>query len=242
MIPDHLNTLATVCGMALLTVLTASLVSSYHKSQQQRRARIRQLMAGILRLEGLLQSLAEVSLPREARLLLRRDILARYRTLRRVHRGYPAIDSLIRQAQNRCDSEGPDAGVVLPVPPGQEVFELWIGGLREVTDIVRYGRLHEPVPVSGRNGMLQQLLERQAECLYGHHMNQADKLKQAGRTLNARSRIQGMQEQIRSLGVHSERVDELMREAEKAYQFLMYGAAAVTAAEQQPAQPVAAGG
>lgn len=239
MIPDDLKTLATVSGMLILAVLAASLVVSYHNSQQLRRARLRQLVAGIRRLEGLLQVLAGVSLPRDVRLLLRRDILARYRAVRRVHRGYPGIDSQIQQASSRLDSEGMDAGSVLPVPPSQEVFDLWIGGLRALTDIVRYGQLQEAVPVASRTGVLQQLLVRQAECLYGHHMNQVDKLKQAGRNLNARSRIQVLQEQVRALGVHDERVDALMAEAEMAYQYLIYGPAMVTDMAEAPVAAVA---
>lgn len=242
MIPDNLNSMAAVTGMVVLAVLTASLVTRYQQSQQQRRARIRQLMAGVHRLEELLQRLAGISLPGDVRILLRRDILARYRAVRRVYRGYPGVDRLIQQAEQRLNAEAPDAGAVLPVPPDTLTFEQWISGLHEVIEMVRYGRLLEPVPLTTRSGLLQQLLEREAECLYGHHMNEADKFKQADRMTQARSRVQLAQELIRGLGVRTERVNGLLGEAEQAYQFLLRGPSAVTVAEEGSEPPVAAQG
>lgn len=230
MIPDNLNTIAAVTGMVVLAVLMASLVTRYQQSQQQRRARIRQLLAGAQQLEDLLQLLAGIPLPRDARSLLRRDILARYRAVQRVHRGYPGVGRLIRQRAQRLDSEGPDAAAALPVAPNPQTFHLWIVGLHEVIEIIRYGRLLEPVPLPTRNGVLQSLLEREAECLYGHHMHEVDKLKQAGRVAAARHRIQHLQEQIRMLGVRSDRISQLLDETEQAYQYLLHGPAAMDAA------------
>lgn len=223
MIPEHLQTIAAVAGMIVLAVLTASLVTSYHTSQQLRRMRIRQLIGGIHGLEALLQLLAGVSLPRDVRLLFRRDILARYRALKRVHASYPGIDEQIARARRQLEGESPDAGPTVPVPPSQQVYEQWMAGLSEAVDIVRHGRLQLAVPLPERAAALQRLLERQAECLYGYHMNEVDKFKQEGRIINARSRIQNLQDLIRSLGVHTPRVEELLDESEKAYQFLMYG-------------------
>jgi hypothetical protein len=232
MIPEHLQTIAVVAGMIFLAVLTASLVTSYHTSQQLRRMRIRQLIVGIHGMEGLLQQLVGVSLPRDVRLLFRRDILARYRALKRVHGSYPGIDDQIGKARRQLEGEAPDAGPVLPVPPSQQVYEQWMAKLSEVVEVVRHGQLKVAVPLPERTAMLQQLLERQAECLYGYHMNEVDKFKQEGRIINARSRIQSLQDLIRSLGVHTPRVEELLDESEKAYQFLMYG---TTLDEESPA-------
>lgn len=223
MIPEHLQTLAAVAGMIILTIFAASLVTSYNTSQQLRRMRIRQLVLGVHRLEEVQQQLVGIALPRDIRLLIRRDILARYRAIKRVHSHYPDIDRQIREARQKLDAEGPDSGPAMPVPPNTQVYEQWINGLTELVQMLRFGSTHEPVPLSQRAVLLQLLLERQVECLYGHHMNEVDKLKQEGREISARSRIQTMQDLIRSLGIHTPRVEELLDESEKAYHFLMYG-------------------
>jgi hypothetical protein len=121
------------------------------------------------------------------------------------------------------------------VPPSQQVFETWIAGLTEAINTIRYSNLNDPVPLPDRTRMLQQLLERQAECLYGYHMNEVDRLKQEGRSVNARSRIQSTQDLIRSLSIHTDRVSELLDESEKAYQFLMYGPAGIEGGSQSAA-------
>jgi hypothetical protein len=55
-------------------------------------------------------------------------------------------------------------------------------------------------------------------------MTQADKLKQEGRYMTARNRIQQAQEMLRGLGLNTERVQQLLREAEAAYRYLLDGA------------------
>jgi hypothetical protein len=238
----NLNSIAAVAGMVVLAVLAAGLVTRYQQSQQQRRARIRQLVAGVRRLEELLLRLVGVSLPRDIRCLLRQDILNRYRAVHRVHRGYPGVDKLIRQAEQRLGAEGPDAGAVLPVPPDPQTFERWIAGLHEVAGIIRHGRLLEPVPVATRNRLFQQLQEREVECMYGYHMNEADKFKQAGRLSQALYRARFVRDRLRALGMNSERIRGLLNEAEQACQFLQHGANAVTGSVGAAAPSAAAQG
>lgn len=236
MIPDNLSVMVSVIALVAATLLAAGLVGAYQRHQQYRRRRIQALIQGAQRNERLLQQLSGVNLPHDIRVLLRRDIQDRYRAVAALHAGYPAIGELVQQAEQRCSSEPGDAGRQLPVPPDATVFEQWRQGMQELLALVQHNGVLRPLAAATRRDYQEQLLVRLAECLYGHHMNEADKLKQDARHMTARNRIQHLQEMLRALPSSSERIQELLAEAEAAYRYLLDGI--VRAAEDQ----LAAGG
>jgi len=223
MLPDNLSVLAAVTGMVVLTVLAASLVSVYQRHLELKRQRIHRLLWGAQRAERLLAELAAISLPRDIRVLLRRDIIARYRGIARMHSAYPGITQVVSQAEQRLSAEGGDVGQVLPVPADDEVFEQWQMAIGELYELLQPGRLVTPLAAENRAELRAQLLERQAECLFGHFMHQADLLKQQDRELAARKRISQLLEMLTAQGLHSVRVQDLHRQADAAYQYLVYG-------------------
>jgi hypothetical protein len=231
MIPDNLTIPAAVIGMAVLTVVAAGLFSSYQRGQAYKRLRLQRLLLGAHHAEDLLERLVGVSLPRDIRVLLRQDIHDRYRLVARLHSRYPEVDKLITQSEQRRAAEGSDVGKVLPVPKDYATFEQWQSGFGELLAIIQMGGLLKPLPANLRQRYRVQLLERHAECLYGHFMNQADKCKTDDRPSVARSQIQQLTERLRALGVKTDRTQELLAQAEEAYQYLLTGA---TPAEGSP--------
>jgi hypothetical protein len=223
MIPASLNIVSAVIGLVVLTLLAASLVSAYQRHVQLKRHHIQRLLLGAQRAERLLAQLAAIALPRDIRLLLRQDILDRYRAVARLHKGYPAIEPMIQQALQRLNGEGSDVGQVLPVPADEEAFGLWQSGIAELLEVLTRGGLLRPQAPDARQTYRERLLERQAECCFGHYMHLADELKQQGRATIARSRIQHLSELLLSLDLHSKRVESLRAQAEEAYQYLMRG-------------------
>lgn len=233
MIPDNLTLPAAVLGMAVLTLVSAGLFSSYQRAQAHKRRRIQALILGVRRAEVLLSRLAPTSLPRDIRVLLRQDIHDRYRLVARIHPRYPRIQQLIEQAEQRRSAEGGDAGMVLPVPGDPETLASWQAGFGELLDMLARGGLVAPLPADLRERHRTQVIERQAECLFGHFMNQADKRKGEGRLNAARGQVQQLTESLRNLPVRTERTADLLRQAEQAYRYLVDGTV--------PAEDAAAG-
>lgn len=225
MIPDKLTVYVAVLAMAMLTLLVASLFSSYQRAQAHKRLLIQQLQRGLRRNESLLMRLAPVSLPRDARVALRQDILDRYRRIKALNWRTPGIDSLIEQSEQRLNAEGGDAGPKTPVPADTVVFERWQQAFLELMTLVQSGSLSRPLTGEARHKLVVQILERQAECIYAHHLNQADKAKADDRRPVARRQIQQATEWIRALGVDTERVQALLKQADEAYQYLLTGEA-----------------
>jgi hypothetical protein len=223
MIPGNLSIMVAVIAMVIATLLAASLVSTYQRHQHYRRRHVQALLQGAQRNERLLTQLPGVSLPRDVRVLLRRDIQDRYRAVARLYAGYPGIGDLLRQAEQRLGAEGGDSSRQLPIAPDDAVFSQWQAGMQELLAVIPQGGILRPLPPGTCQEYLSQLRERLAECLFGHYMNQANKLKQEGRHMIARNRIQHLQELLRGLGSHSERVRELLAEAESAYRYLLDG-------------------
>jgi len=225
MIPDNLTIPVAVIGMAVLTVIAAGLFSSYQRGQAYKRLRLQRLMQGIQRIEVLLEQLAGVSLPRDIRVLLRQDIHDRYRLVARLYARYPQVGNLIAQSEQRRNAEGSDVGKVLPVPEDYAAFEQWQLGFSELLTIIQTDGLLRSQPAHLRQRYRVQLLERQAESLFGHFMNQADKCKADDRPSVARSQIQQLTERLRAFEIKTERTKELLTQAEEAYQYLLTGAA-----------------
>lgn len=223
MIPDNLTVYVAVLGMAALTLLAASLFASYQRAQAYKRLLLQRLIMDASRDEHLLQRLSPVSLPREVRVALRQDILDRYRRVKRLHGRYRGIDQLISQSEQRLNSEGGDGGGALPVPADSQVFEQWQQAFQELLLLIRTGALSRPMSVPDRQRLSNLVLERQAECLFGHYMNLADKLKSDDRTAYARSQLQQLTEWLRGLGINTERIQSLIKQAEEAYQYLLTG-------------------
>lgn len=234
MVPHNISIMAAVLGMVVLTILAASMVSAYQRHLAIKRQRIQRLLHGAQRGERLLTQLAGVSLPRDIRLMLRNDVLDRYRAVSMLHKSYPGIEQMIQQAQQRINAEGIDAGQVLPVPANEEVFEQWQVCIAELFELLKGKGLLRPQAPDVCQTYREQLLERQAECLFGHFMNMADQLKQSGREMVARNRIQQLSELLRALGLHTKRVNALIEQAEEAYQYLLNSQ--VTAAGQGAAK------
>lgn len=223
MIPDNLTMPVTVIAMAVLSLLAGALFRAYQRSQQLKRARIQHLVKGARHAEHLLVDLSGVSLPREVRLALRQDIYDRYRLVGRIHSGYPRVDQLIREAEQRRGSEGGDARQALPVADSAETLTRWVNAIKEIEQIVQHGGLLKPLAVEQRSTLFTALAERHAECLFGFFMNEADKLKTGGRVLAARNRLQHLLELLRAVGARTERIMELIGQAEEAYQYLLTG-------------------
>ncbi len=235
MIPDNLTVYVAVLGMAMLTLLVASLFSSYQRAQAHKRLLIQQLQLGVQRNESLLMRLAPVSLPREIRLALRRDTFDRYRRIKALNRRNPGIDNLLAQSEERLNSEGGDTGPKTPVPADTAVFERWQKGFNELMQLVQGGRLSRPIAGEARHKLVVAILERQAESIFAHHMNQADEMKADGRLPMARRQIQQATEWIRALGVHTDRVEALLKQADEAYQYLLTGEAPTPSEEKYSA-------
>lgn len=223
MIPDSLTVPATVLGMAVLSLLVASLYRTYQRAQAERRMLIQRQLAAVQRNEAVLAALAAVNLPRDVRILLRRDTLGRLQRVRALYRSAPGLAARIAQARDRLDAEAPDAGSQTPVPPDAGTFDQWQHGFADLLATLHQGGLLAPPDPAERRRLAAAILERQAECLFGHFMHQADKLKGEDRKIGARSQLQQLIDWIRALGVQTSRTEDLIRQADEAYQYLLKG-------------------
>lgn len=223
MIADYLSIPVTVVGMALLTLVAAGLLSTYQRGQAYKRLRLQGLLQGARHMETLLTQMAGASLPRDVRVMLRQEIRDRYRLIARIHPRFPQVQRLITEAEQKRGAEGSDVGQALPVPDSQATFDQWQAGFRELLAILQAGALLKPPAPDLAARYRRQLLEREAECLFGHFMNQADKFKGEGRASVARTQVQQLTEWLRSLPTKTERTQDLLAQAEEAYQYLLKG-------------------
>ena len=206
-----MNLFITLGGLLILTLMLASLLRRYQERMAEKRLRIQRIIRGVDEIEDLLRQSTGCSLPAEIERVLREDVLARFHLVRKISRRFKGIAALIEGAEQ-----------ALAQPPGgprqrvQDKYQLQqvIKDLGELMDFLRAGRLLQPLPVEQLRRYVEQVGTRRAECVYRFHMEQAVRLRQAGRLHDALTHCNRVRTFVHEYGPANEQVKAWYAEAE----------------------------
>lgn len=211
MIPEEWKMAVVVLGLVLALLLASSLVQRYQRYKAEQRARLRRVLATIASIEGAMEKLKILPLSREVRVMLRGEVLDRFKLVRRIHRAYPDLEQRLQQARSRMDSEGPDSGGSVPPVQDQQQFQALQGALGELIDFL--GRAGKGA--RQKENLLRELKERNAEVLASFHIVQASRAREQGDTRLALRHLHSLMEQLSTRGPNTVFVRQLYQEAEK---------------------------
>ncbi len=202
-----------VLGMVVATLLMAALVTRYQAHQSLVRTRVRQVEHRLLGIVNALHELRTVPFSRELRVTLRSEILARYRCIRKLYRGYPEIADKIAKAEAALDAEGgPTAGSVGKIE-NEQVFFRMTGAFHELIDLMERGDTLQPIPGDVRGIFHRELGERRAEMYSRYHLVEAGRQQKLNNLVGARSHVSSLLLLLRQQGPPTEFVRELQAEA-----------------------------
>jgi hypothetical protein len=205
-----------VLGLVVATLVLASLHQRYQVHQAQIRTAVRRIENQLLAIEEALAHLARVPLSRELRVLLRADVLARYRRIAKLHRGYPDIKSRVAEAETAMHGEGAPPGGGVGTIDSEQQFRQWLGALDALREVVHFNALCQPLPRDVKTIFERELGERRAEVLARFHLIEARRLEAQGDITKARAHLTTLMQRLRRQGPSTEFVQALYAEAEQA--------------------------
>ena len=204
----------TVLAMLALALALAAALNRYQALQIDVRALVRHLDSGATALVAAFAALGRVPLSKELRLVLRSEVLARYRRIRRLYRRYPAIVERIAEAERALGTEGPrPPGGVGPIE-GEQAFRKTIAALDQLNRILGRGQMLQPLPADVRSIFRKELAERRAEVMSRFHLVEARRCERRGHENRARTHLLALLQGLRQSGPATEFVRLLYAEAE----------------------------
>lgn len=203
-------------GLVVGTLVLVGLSNRNPLHQAARRSIVRRMEVAIRRVEQALDGLADVSLDRDVRQALRRDVLDRYRMIGNVFKSYPGLVTSIQQAEMRLDAEASDRHHEASPPVEERELRKLIHTLDDLRDYLEIeGTLH-PLSAQKRQLFTQYLGEYAAELLANHYHAEFDRLVDAGRLEEGRALLTQFMASLGTRGPDTERVRELYHAAEVA--------------------------
>lgn len=218
-IPDHLRVYLAVGGLMFILLLVASLISKYEQYQSSRRLAVQRILSVTRVIEASLEDTRKVGLPPGLGKLLRNELLARYFTVRQIYPRYPAINTLVAQADERTRNEpegqaAPNSSAV----SSDEDFKRYVAGNNEIIRL-----LHGRLLGSGLNRELRAahqagLLEFQLLVAYQFYSRSALDLAGKGDWYKAQRAIRSFEGFLHGQPGTSPRATRLRSEARKLMQ------------------------
>ena len=204
----------TVLAMLMLALAMGSVLNRYQAYQSDVRALVRRLDSGATAIMVALAALGRVPLSKELRLILRSEVLARYRRIRRLYRRYPAIIERIAEAQRALGAEGPRSPGGVGAIEGEQVLRKTIAALDHLNQFLGQGQMLQPLPDDVRTIFRKELLERRAEVMSRFHLVEAKRYERQGYENRARTHLIALLQGLRQNRPATEFVRLLYAEAE----------------------------
>lgn len=213
---EEWGVLLAVLGLLAATLLLASVQQRYQRHQAEVRAVVRRCESTLLRIGGALTDLGQLPLSRELRVVLRADILARYKGIARLYRGYPNIKRRVTDAETALNAEADLPGRNVGPIESEQVFSRLTAALDILMDTIRHDRMLQPLPVDVRGIFERELGDRRAEVTARFHLVAARRLEQEGDLSKGRAHLTTLMQRLRRQWPSTPFVRALYAEAEQA--------------------------
>lgn len=205
-----------VMGLVAATLLLAAVHRRYQAHQAKVRAAVRQIEHQLVLTLSALDDLAGVPLSREIRVLLRADVLARYRRIAKLHRAYPNLRQRIADAETSLHAQGEPLPGGVGVITDVQTYRRYYRALEALVAVVCHGATLQPIPRDVRSIFARELGERRAEVASRFHLVEARRLEIAGDLIKGRAHLTTLMQLLRGHGTRTPFVQAFYDEAEQA--------------------------
>jgi len=210
-----------VLGLVAAALLAASLVHRYQRYKAQQRAQIRRLASAIPLIDESMGELGPVPLSQPLRVMLRGDVVDRYRTIRNIHKAYPQIDKQLQQAQGKLSSEGPAVADSVPPIEDEGQRNRLCAALERLVEFLERGGPISHHRTEERLQFIRELKERRAEVMARYHIVSANRLADQGDTRHAAQHLHSLMTWLLQQGPNTDFVRALYAEAETQHHQLL---------------------
>ncbi|EGV51000.1 hypothetical protein [Candidatus Endoriftia persephone] len=209
---EQYTLIAILGGLLVLALFLSGIVQRHQQAVEAKRIKIQRLLRGVDLVENILFRLQGCHLPNEVERLLREDLLARYRAVKKVEPKYEGIDELLEMTEQALATLG-DAAKADEITDKFHLQKL-TSVINELIDFIKQGGLLTPITAEAVRDLVDLIGTRRAECLATFHMQKARELQLEGDIHAALGHCSAIKDYLNRNGPVNERVKALFREAE----------------------------
>ncbi len=131
-IPSQYHLLISIGGLVILLLLITGAAQRYQAYQLEKEAALRRILRGISQIESILSMIDASAASKKLKVLLRKEVLARYLAVRQIHKRLKNLDNLIASAQRNLQAAESRSEVQLIKPSDRSVYNNYIKGISEL--------------------------------------------------------------------------------------------------------------
>lgn len=201
-----------VGGLLALTLILASVAHRYHAFVEERRQHVQRILKRVEEIDGLIRRMVGLPIPVELERVLRRDILARLQAVKGVHARYKGINEMLAQAQQAVEQVAASAASGDMSEQNVERFSRLVG---EIEWLLRENRLLVAIDDQERGQMLEMIVTRRTEILYGYHVREGKRLLKGNQLHQAQWHCEQVRSLLKNIGYECDQLTGWHQEADQ---------------------------
>jgi hypothetical protein len=231
-IPQQYHLYLGIGGLVFLLLFSISAAQKFQAYQYERAAALRRMLWGIEKIEAALSKLNGSGISNELVVLFRKEILARYVTIRQIYSSFENINQLIEKAQQKIKAAESMAMSHRGNVSDIHTLNSYVFGITELI-----GYLHSQGHIAGMNEFQRIAFEAElgnlrADHIYHFHSAEAKQKAEQGRWDVARDSLKTIMRFFETHGPGNDHTSELYKMANEQYKQIMMKQVPGSKAEQ----------
>jgi hypothetical protein len=207
-----------VAALALVFIFVASMIHKYRLWQAEKMAKAQRFLRGAKHIEGALESIGAIALPRSVTRLFKEERVLRYQEALRLMPQYEDASERLRQLESSHEGEGADPGWDAPDFNDAQQASGYAAGLSELVAYLTLERSLSELSVADAKTLREQLRTLRAESKAKFHHKVAEAAAEQGDWEKAQQEFMLLITYLKSKAPSNERGKVLYQEALDAYQ------------------------
>lgn len=217
-IPQQYHFVIGLGGLVFLMLFVASAAQKYQAYQYQKELALKRMLRAVLDLENYLGQIDGAGLPKTLLVMLHKEILARYLTIRHIYKKMENIDQMISEAQNRLQLAESGAESRRIKPKDRQILNLYVAG---ISGLINFLQSHAHVAGMNqvqRNKYQAELSNLRAEIYSDYNLAEARAMAEQGMWSDAGKYVRDVMSFIHGHGPATDRTSKLYHQANRVYQ------------------------
>lgn len=222
-IPSQYHLLISIGGLVILLLLITGAAQRYQAYQLEKEAALRRILRGISQIESILSMIQDSAAAKKLKVLLRKEVLARYLAVRQIHKRLDNLDNLIATAQRNLQVAESRGEVQLIKPSERSVFNNYIKGIGELIKFLSMEGHIAGMNTSERLKYQHDLSALRADYVSLYHSTEARELAKQQMWTAATNHLKEALGVLSALGPNNEHVNNTYKQLTREYKQVING-------------------
>ena len=216
-IPSQYHLFVGIGGLVFLMLLVTSISQKYQTYQLEKEIALKRMLRGIQQIENVLNLLEGCAIPRKMQIMLRKEILARYVTMRQIHKKLDNIDQFIDSAQREIQGAESKAESQRQRVGDRVQLNRYINGLTELINFLNSEGHIAGMSEHERKQYQTDLGVLRADYIDDYHTHEAIKLSEQQLWNEAGQHLKEIMQYLQTHGPSNDHVKKLYQAANSHY-------------------------